>query len=502
MSRPQPYDVPIPPSVLEAVLEVGRAVAAEAGMAELLPLIVRMAAKVGCAQKAALCFVGETEDRLTMRAWLGIPDGQAQPWSERVGHGLLGRTVQAQRPLAVAAIPENEREDFLGEGDALAIPLVAERRPKGVLMLARAESFRPEERPVLEALCVHFAAAIDNVWLYERYRALNSELEATVEVRTRELRQAQAQLLQREKMAALGQLTAGVAHEINNPLAFVSSNLDILESKVQRLARLRSLESQADAGSSRSLLEVIEGWRSHERYQDEIRSFLERLPRDPEAQVAEARSFMAFVREQDAREEGSCRQTLQAMERFVGKTREGVERIKGIVQDLRAFSRLDVATFDRVDLHDGLERTLTLLGHLFRGTDIALAKDYQLDVPVPCTPARLNQVFMNLLVNAVQALKGRGEIRLSTRREGDLAVIEVHDTGCGIPQADLERIFEPFYTTKPVGEGTGLGLSLSYGIVTDHGGKLEVASTPGVGTTFRVVLPLDPPRKQQEEPSQ
>lgn len=481
-------DLMLGPKVLDAVLEVGRAVAAGMEMPELLALVVSKAAEVGNARQAAIAFVDDRDEVLTLRAWQHLP-AEVSRWRGAVGKGLLGRATSGSCDLR--SVPPSERESFLDAESALAIPLVAERRPKGVLLIARQAPFSESEGRAFEALGAHFAAAIDNAWLYDRYRALNSELEAKVASRTRELDQARAQLMQQDKMASLGLLTAGVAHEINNPLAFVASNLDLLATKLARLER----ERQQAEGRPQDLEERVLGWRADPRWGDDVQGLFAELPGDPAERRRELEAFLAFVQESDRQEEGTPAETMASMGHFIAKTKEGVERIKGIVRDLRSFSRLDEAAFECADLHEGLEQTVSLLGHLFKGTAIALTRSYALTQRVPCHPARLNQVVVNLLVNAVHALGNRGEIRLSTYRQDDWAVIEVSDDGPGIAPEALDRIFEPYFTTKAVGEGTGLGLSLSYAIVADHGGKLEVESPPGQGATFRVMLPLDRPEE-------
>jgi signal transduction histidine kinase len=234
-------------------------------------------------------------------------------------------------------------------------------------------------------------------------------------------------LVQSEKLASLGLLSAGVAHEINNPLAFVSNNLAILERDIRKENDLPSLQ--------------------------------------------------------------------QDIERILASTRQGVKRVADIVQHLRDFARLDRAEFDRVDIHDAITGALEMLQGRLSRCQIAVERDFG-DLPlVSCAPAQLNQVFLNLLVNAIQAIEAtaqrRGRIEIRTRAAGGAVIVELTDDGCGIPAEILPRIFDPFFTTKPVGAGAGLGLSISHGIVSGHGGRIEVESPPGQGTRFRVLLPVD-----------
>lgn len=276
----------------------------------------------------------------------------------------------------------------------------------------------------------------------ERVRSVH-ELERMVDERTRELRQKQAELVQSEKMAALGMLVAGVAHEVNTPLGAIKSNNDTVRGTV---ARLRG----ELAGSSEA----------------------------PAAELHEVARVRAL---------------FDVLDRVGAVSTEAIDRITKIVQSLRHFARLDAARVDRVDLHVGIESTLTLLGHELR-QGITVERDYG-DLPrVECFPDRLNQVFMNLLVNAVQAIAGTGRITVRTRALGDQVLVEIEDTGSGIAPEHLPRIFDPGFTTKGVGVGTGLGLSIVHQIVEEHGGHIDVASTPGHGATFRLVLPRTLPR--------
>ncbi|WNG58299.1 PAS domain-containing protein [Archangium gephyra] len=257
-------------------------------------------------------------------------------------------------------------------------------------------------------------------WFRLELRAVGDCLAVTVRDIT-EQRESEARLRLNERMAAIGMLAAGVAHEINNPLAFVSSNLGFIQTE------LRQLEQPEDV--RRDLLEA----------------------------VAEAR--------------------------------EGAERMRLIVQSLQSLSRGDPVSSHPLDLHEVLETSL----HLVRGkvcSRAQLVRDYGELPQVQGNAVQLAQVFVNLLVNAAQAMpQGGGEIRLKTRvQDGSHVVVEVRDTGCGIPPENLERIFEPFFTTKPAGEGTGLGLPISHEIIRALGGELSVESSLGEGTTFRVLL--------------
>ncbi|MEK6663049.1 MAG: PAS domain S-box protein [Pseudomonadota bacterium] len=275
---------------------------------------------------------------------------------------------------------------------------------------------------------------------YEEVRELNDKL-----------KEAQNQLLQSEKMASVGQLAAGVAHEINNPIGYVYSNLGTLEEYVQDLFSM--------VASYEELEPVIADGEVLER----VRAAREKID-------------LKFLRD-DTRA-------------LMSETREGITRVKKIVQDLKDFSRIDATDeWHWADLQKGIDSTLNIVWNELK-YKVEVKKEYA-DIPeVECRPSQLNQVFMNLLVNAGHAIEEKGVITIRTGQEGEAVWIEIADSGKGIAPEHLTRIFDPFFTTKPVGQGTGLGLSLSYGIVQKHGGRIEVKSEPGKGTTFSVWLPI------------
>jgi signal transduction histidine kinase len=276
----------------------------------------------------------------------------------------------------------------------------------------------------------------------------------------RRLEQAQTQLVHSEKMASIGVLAAGVAHEINNPIGFVSSNLGALGAYVADLLRLIEMYEAAEGAI---------GQASPERL-----AAIER---------AKAAIDLEYVR-------GDIGDVTR-------ETAEGLARVTKIVQDLKDFSHVGESQWQTSDLHKGIDSTLNIVRNEIK-YKVEVVKAYGELPPIECLPSEINQVFMNLFVNAAQAIERRGEIRIATGVCGDRVWAEVSDTGCGIAAEHLARIFEPFFTTKPVGQGTGLGLALSYSIVQKHHGTLEVRSTPGAGTTFRVTLPVRQPVAQAQ----
>ncbi|EJM28967.1 ATP-binding protein [Pseudomonas sp. GM25] len=266
-----------------------------------------------------------------------------------------------------------------------------------------------------------------------------------------ERKQLEGQLVQSEKLASLGQLAAGVAHEINNPIGFISSNLGTLDGYFQQL--LAMLGAYHTAGQN--------------------------LPAEAAAQLQQLREHLELD------------YLLEDIPTLIRESKEGIGRVGQIVRDLKDFSRVDShQQWQWANLQQGIESTLNIVaGELKYKADVV--KEYQ-DLPeIECLPSQINQVIMNLVINAAQAMgPERGTITLRTGVQGETAIIEVADTGSGIAPETLQKIFDPFFTTKPVGQGTGLGLSLSYGIVKKHGGDISVRSTLGAGTTFRVQLPL------------
>ena len=285
----------------------------------------------------------------------------------------------------------------------------------------------------------------------ERLRDSNDELEAI----NRQLSDTQNLLLQSDKMASVGQLAAGVAHEINNPIGYVSSNLGTLDEYLKELLDLVAVYEEA------------------------------------ENVVADSAVLALVKAEKDKVDLGFLREDIPALMR---ETQEGIIRVKKIVQDLKDFSRADSGDeWHRTDLHKGLDSTLNVASNEIK-YKADVKKEYG-DIPeVECVISQLNQVFMNLLVNAAHAIENYGIITLRTGQQGGEVWVEVADTGKGIAPEHINKIFDPFFTTKPIGKGTGLGLSLSYGIIQKHHGRIEVNSEVGKGTSFKVWLPVSQPQ--------
>jgi two-component system, NtrC family, sensor kinase len=318
---------------------------------------------------------------------------------------------------------------------AFAVPILLHGECLGVLEFYSHE-VRPEDRATLDMMA-----------------SLGSQIGQFIE-----RHQMRARVVQSEKLASLGMLSAGVAHEINNPLAYIANNLAVLERDVRFLLDVLELYCQGHAGFEAARPELA---REVARLADEC--------------------DLTYVKAN--------------MGKLLHSTRQGVKRVADIVQNLRGFARLDRAAVDQANVHEAIRTALDMIKGRIDRRGIAIEERLG-DVPeVAGSPAQLNQVFLNLLVNALQAIEAThrpdGRITITTAADDDEVVVEVADNGCGIPDDVLPQIFDPFFTTKGVGDGTGLGLSITHGMVHDQGGRLEVESDPGQGTRFRVFLAVD-----------
>jgi|ERR1051326_2761669 signal transduction histidine kinase len=305
----------------------------------------------------------------------------------------------------------------------------------------------------LDVLELRVERALERRTLLRNARRYKEDLETrNIELAQRktQLERLQAQLVHTEKMASLGQLAAGVAHELNNPAGFIFSNMMLLPDYLSGLERVLSAYAELP------------------------------LPYDDAAHINEIKLDVNYDR------------ILSDLISIASDSYNGAGRIRDVVQNLRLFSRLDEAEFKQVDLHEGIDSTVRLLSKYYSSPLITLKRDYGDLPPVNCYAGQLNQVWMNLLINAAQAIgDAGGVVRIKTRCERETVIASISDTGNGIAPEHLKRIFDPFFTTKPVGEGTGLGLSITHGIVERHCGTIEVQSIPGNGSTFTIAIPVD-----------
>ncbi|MFK5926375.1 MAG: PAS domain S-box protein [Desulfuromusa sp.] len=285
----------------------------------------------------------------------------------------------------------------------------------------------------------------------ERSVAESIQMATTLEFVNSELKAAQSQMLQREKMASIGQLAAGVAHEINNPIGFVSSNLRSLDKYIKKLT---------------GYLDILE---------------TNLKDKDPEVwqeiKLERKKLKIDFL--------------LEDCDDLIAESLDGSERVRKIVQNLKTFSRVDQAEEQLADVNECLESTIGIVWNEVK-YKAKLEKELAELPDLHCNPQELSQVFTNIIVNAAQAIEKDGLIQIRSWLDDETIMITIQDNGSGIAEENLEKIFEPFFTTKPVGEGTGLGMSISYEIIKKHGGDIHIDSELGHGTTFTISLPLNP----------
>lgn len=424
------------------------------------------------ASSGTLALADEDSQHLTIVAGIDIP---AHVIGGRVelGAGILGLVAETGKPLLLNGDISGDsrfkdaalRNKSVRPSSAMCWPLMIDNRVIGALSINRldeGESYTDEDLANGAVVVNLITVVIENARLHrdqEQRIAMLSKMNDEVRTANIRLEDAQNQLLQSEKMASIGQLAAGVAHEINNPVGYINSNLSALQ---------RYLDS---------VFEVLD---AYERNEPLLADHLEALQ---QIQALKKKNDLAFLRED--------------VSDLMRETQEGVTRVKKIVQDLKDFSHVDEAEWQWTDIHKGIDSTLNIVWNEIK-YKAEVVKEYGSLPEVECLPSQLNQVFMNILVNAAHAFEERGTITLSSGVEGDEVWVAFADTGKGIPPENLKRIFDPFFTTKPVGKGTGLGLSLAYSIVQKHHGRIEVSSEVGVGTVFRVYLPVKQPEQKAD----
>ena len=449
-------------SLVEELHELSRELDAEnQALQSMLSHIVRSFG----AQSGSLAVLDrKSPAQLRIVAGIDLPDGVVGQ-TVALGVGVLGKVAQNGEPMLIngelrhtaGATATGQPREARSHGrphSAICWPLTIKNRLIGALSMNRlgeAAAFVEDDVRRGRSLVTLVALVVDNANLHseqmeriDRLSQLNDEMHAM----NAKLQATQKQLLQSEKMASIGQLAAGVAHEINNPVGYVYSNISTLQGYVgDLLAVVRHLRGKNNGPEPNCDIEFLE----------------EDIPQ------------------------------------LVTETREGLDRVKKIVQDLKDFSRVDKSDdWEEANLVKGLESTLNIVQNEIK-YKAAVVKELVALPDVPCLPTQLNQVFMNLLVNAAQAIERKGTITLRSGFDAATVWVEVSDDGCGMSPEVQARIFEPFYTTKPVGKGTGLGLSVSYSIVQKHNGKIELRSAPGQGTSFRVLLPRTREELLQEE---
>jgi len=407
----------------------------------------------------------DSMNRLFGKMW-EIPDDLLDSHDDvRILDFVAGRVIEfgLLRARLDAIVDKGETEDLLHHHDGRVFEVSSRAQFLGEQIIGRVFGFHDITQRTLAEEALRESRDLLEQRVLARTADLNAANETLVQERERQaalikrLEEAQNQLLQSERMASIGQLAAGVAHEINNPVGYVNSNLGSLQRYVTDMLKLLSAYAQAE--------EVMPG------------------PAVQEIRRIKKEIDVEFLRED--------------VTSLLSESLDGLKRVTRIVQDLKDFSHVDESERQWADLEAGLESTLRVVWNELK-FKAEVVKEFGGIPQVECFPFQLNQVFMNLLVNASHALEGRGTITIRTGHDDAQVWVEVQDTGRGIKPDNLNRIFEPFFTTKPVGQGTGLGLSLAYGIVKKHDGGIEVKSELGKGTVFRVILPKTLPSFTRE----
>jgi signal transduction histidine kinase len=441
---------------LATILKTSQAISSEIQLDKLLSTMLRLVIENAGAEKGFWILPQDGEWSVTASADV---NGHSQEMpsvpirrADKLSFGVVHYTIRTKEVVVLHnACREGRfvRDPYVRRTKVksiLCFPVVKHGAVIAILYLENnlaTHAFTADRVELLELLSGQAAISIENARMY-------ASLDGLVQERTDELHRAQQQMMESEKMASLGQLTAGVAHEMNNPINFVVSST----------APLR-------------------------RDMDDLMELLNRYRQTVEAQSL----FSHFEQVKSFEEEIDLRYVAEEIQQLLRGIEEGGKRTAEIIKGLRTFSRLDEDEVKKASVTEGIDSTLTLLRKKVESR-IRIIRDYDEIPDIDCYPGKLNQVYMNLLSNAVEAIPEEGEIRISVKQIGNHVCIQIADTGVGMPKEVIRRIFEPFFTTKEVGVGTGLGLSISYGIIERHNGSIEVDSAPGKGTAFTITLPI------------
>jgi len=380
------------------------------------------------------------------------------PWQRKPDDEPLNKILLRRAPFAdedIAAI--KTQLQGINCASLLLRPIMYGTNLKGVLAIFSRgieRHYLPSELELIDTVAGQVAIAIEQAELVTKLHTSNKDLlvkNQNLDAKNLEMKEMQSQLIHQEKMASLGRIVAGIAHELNNPINFVHGNLPYLKQYF---------------GEMKQLIDVFE------ELPEEYRIM---------AETAKRKINYDFV--------------LTDLENIIADLFEGTDRIRQIIRNLRSFSRLDEADLKEASIEEGIESTIKLLNQYYGRDKIQIELNFCRLPPILCYPGKLNQVWMNLLSNAAQAIANKqdGLVKVQSQLENEHVIISIEDNGTGIKSSDQSRIFEPFFTTKAVGQGTGLGLSISHSIVDRHGGQIWFESLPGQGTKFIVRLPLAPP---------
>jgi signal transduction histidine kinase len=444
----------IAPSRLLMLYEVSNKINSQLNLKKLLDEIMDQAIALLQAEKGLILFKNDTGD-LTVEVARAMNQHNVKN-VVAMSHTVIETVDKEGKSVLLQKVPDvqggSPTESMLLHKlkSIICVPLRSRQQLIGTIYLDTTKTehfFKEEDLIFLEAFANLAGIAIENARHYQEIANLNANLEKKVEHRTEELRQknkeltkayedlrnTQLQLIRSEKMASLGNLVAGIAHEMNTPLGSLNSNIDLFMRGFEKI-------KQALQGSQ------------------------------PQAHQ-------------------KAYQTAESLEELAGTGKIACERISHTVKALRKFARLDEEEFKPVDIHEGIDTTLVLLENKYRDR-LKIIKEYRELPEVNCQTAQLNQVFMNILTNACEAIEGEGDIHIRTYLENDQIYIKISDNGAGIPPENLEKIYDPGFTTKGVKVGIGLGLSIGYKIMEDHGGSIQVESKVGKGTTVTIRLPV------------
>ena len=475
---------------LELFEKLSKAISATLDLEKLLEKIMDITKSVLEAEACSILLMDKASGELVFTIALGEKGAEVKEFRIKRGQGIAGWVLEHGESLLIEDLRKDERfysgvdkKTGFESRSMIAVPLFVKDEIVGVIeVINKSEKrlFDESDKETLITMAGQIAVAIDNARMTEdlkisreKIEEYSKNLEAMVKKRTvqlekanEEIKNTQAQLLQTEKLSSLGQLAAGVAHEINNPIGFIQSNLKTLEEYVKDIMTiLYKSEEVISALKKKDQKALTEGFKALEKIKKDV--------------------GLDFIKGD--------------IEKLITESEEGTFRVYKIVRDLRDFSRADDAERKIFNLHRAIDSTLNIVWNELK-YKAEVVKEYGNIPEVECFPTQLNQVFMNLFVNASQSINVKGKIKIKTFSEEEKVFVEVSDTGCGIAPEIINKLFDPFFTTKEPGKGTGLGLAISYNIIKKHNGNISVNSSVGKGTTFLIELPvrMNQSEKQKE----